>query len=49
MSDQEKTLDLGSIQITFDRIKGALLVDEGQPTIQDKTITLPPYSIIVLK
>lgn len=49
MSDQEKTLDLSSLKINFERIKGVLLVEDRQPTIQDKTITLPPYSIIVLK
>lgn len=49
MSSEQKELDLLQLGITYERIKGALLTDESQPVIQDGVLTLPPYSIIVLK
>lgn len=49
MSDVEKELDLSTLKIDYDKLQGALLVDDQMPVLQNGRLGLPSYSILVLK
>ncbi|BBF43962.1 alpha-amylase [Lachnospiraceae bacterium KM106-2] len=48
-SSKEKKLTLNKEKYGFSRIKGSLTVNDKEPELEEKKITLPPYSIVILK
>lgn len=49
LSDTDKQVTLSKESYTYESIKGCLLVSDSKPKLKNDTLTLPAYSIVILK